>query len=833
MPGFEQVHVGSLCRPAGVGRRFAISLSTALLSSAVLISPASAQSEDAQVREVYSEIIVTARKRQESILTVPVVVTAISDEKLNRLQVTDIADLPKLVPGLVLGQQLLSIGTLITIRGVGTSASDPGVDQSVSLNIDGLSLSQGLAFSSGMFDLGQIEVLKGPQALFYGKSSPGGVVSMRTADPTDEFELIARAGYEFEGDEGRGELIVSGPLGETLKGRLAGMYAAGKGYFVNNAVAAGFGAKDPTYRREPRPRNYLLRGTLLWDPSDRFNARLKVNMVRDRAIDAETAQLANCPDGPGQSFGVPFIGGDDCKLDKDLHVVYLDPAAYPGVANNGVPYLLNKQKYGTLEMDYDLTPEISLTSVTGYYDLRSQSMVNTTHTTAAGPTLAVENRFSRRDFTEELRLNSDFKGPFNFMLGGFYQDGRMYDRVTFRGNKTVGFPALITDRSSTVDIKTYSLFGQARWQIMEQLELAGGARWTDETRHLTMFDYPTNSTYAVAVPKNHARNLAPEATLTFTPTEDLTLFAAYKRGYKSGSFTIATPTPPGRDSSFGDERVEGGEIGLKSRLLDRQVLLNLAVYDYRYKGLQVGAIEPHVNGVPIIRTVNAGSARTHGVDFDVSYRPNEIDGLSLNASVNWNRGRYKTLNNVPCYTGQTVTQGCSELFVPSANQAAPGPVGAIQLNGQYGLYSAQDLSDTPMIRAPEWQATFGFDYEFPIGSDLKMVVANNNQYSTRFATFLAVGRPGEDNYQRSFIKSDISLALSSDDDRWEIALIGKNITDKLTASNCSASNFAGGGALGSPITGGTMSGPAGFSEKGCYTERGRSAWVRLTFRPEI
>jgi len=821
----------------------------ALLGQAAVVSlglavPGHAQSpEDAQgssARSDEGDIIVTARKRQESILKVPVVVTAVSQEKLERLQTTEIADIPRLVPGLVLGQQMLAIGTLVSIRGVGTSASDPGVDQSVSLNIDGLSLGNGLAFSSGMFDLGQIEVLKGPQALFYGKSSPGGVISLRTADPTDEVELIARAGYEFEGDEGRGELIFSGPLGETLKGRLAGMYSKGKGYFRNNAVAApGFGGQTPTNRREARPTNYIVRGTLLWNPSDTFDARLKVNLVRDRGEgNPETAQLANCPDGAGQSFGIPFIGGDNCKLDRDLHNIYMDPAAYPGVegmgplSNGGVPFLLTKQRYGTLELNYDLSPEIGLTSVTGYYDLGSKSLVNSFHTTAAGPTLTTENRFKRRDLTEELRLTSDFAGPVNFMLGGFYQDGRLVDRVTFRGNVLLGFPARITDRSSTVDIKTYSLFGQARWKIAPELELAGGARWTDETRRLAMFDFATKAAYATGVPKVHASNIAPEATLTYTPTDDLTLFAAYKRGYKSGSFSIAVPSAPGENKSFGDERVEGGEIGLKSRLLDRQILLNLAAYDYRYKGLQVGSIEPTAGGgIPVVRTVNAGSARTYGVDFDVAYRPQGIEGLGLNASINWNHGRYTKLDNVPCYTGQTVAQGCSLAFTPSANQTAPGPAGAIVVDGKYGFNFAQDLSGTRLVRAPDWQATFGFDYEFPVGSNLKAVVANNNQYSSKFATFLAVGRPDADNYQSKFLKSDLSFTLKEANDRWEVALIGKNITDKITSSACSATNFAGGGLQGSPITGGTISGPAGFAEKGCYTERGRSVWVRLTFRP--
>ena len=167
------------------------------------------------------DIIVTARKRQESILKVPVVVTAISNDSLENVQVTQVTDLPRLVPGLVIAGNLLSIGPQVTIRGVGTSSFDPGVDQSISLNIDGLSLGQGLAFGSGMFDVGQVEVLKGPQALFYGKSSPGGVISLRTADPTDDVEVIGRASYEFEAREWRGEFIASGPLSDTFKARLA------------------------------------------------------------------------------------------------------------------------------------------------------------------------------------------------------------------------------------------------------------------------------------------------------------------------------------------------------------------------------------------------------------------------------------------------------------------------------------------------------------------------------------------------------------------------------------------------------------------------------------
>src|SRR5579862_2122787 len=182
------------------------------------------------------EVIVTARKRAESLHDVPVTETAIAPQTLENLQITDITDLPDLVPGLVTGHSLLSIGTMVSIRGVGTSSNDPGIDQSVSLNLDGLSLQQGLAFNAGTFDLGQIEVLKGPQELFFGKGSPAGVISLRSADPTDQKELIATAGYEFEAINPRAEFIISGPVTDTLKLRLATMYSASEGYFHNNAV---------------------------------------------------------------------------------------------------------------------------------------------------------------------------------------------------------------------------------------------------------------------------------------------------------------------------------------------------------------------------------------------------------------------------------------------------------------------------------------------------------------------------------------------------------------------------------------------------------------------
>lgn len=849
-------------------------------------APATAGNTSTQVDEQSAEpafptaeILVTARKRQESILKVPVVVTALSQQQITDVQLTQVTDLPRLVPGLIIGANLLSVGPQVTIRGVGTSSYDPGVDQSISLNIDGLSLGQGLAFGSALFDVAQVEVLKGPQALFYGKGSPGGVISLRTADPGLEREVIARASYEFEAREKRGELILSEPLTSTLGIRVAGAYSDADGYFRNAAVPVLSTGATAGYKREPQPRSFVVRGTLLWKPSTAFSARMKVNHAYDRSIYAEQWQAKSCPDG-NQSFGfgsgvpgtgipaapnfltpvdpIPFLGGDNCKLDRNVNHVYLNPANFPGITSNGVPFLRNEQNFGTLDLNYSLTPEVSLNSTTAYYKLNSSSLVNANQSAPAAGFLAVTNRFSRREFTQELRLESDFRTPLNFMLGAFYQDGRIYDRVRFLRNTAYGFlsPAIVgadilnDDRASTVDIKTYSLFGQLRYKLTDALELAGGVRWADETRDLSVYDFQGDYdlTPFLPRPRVHSSTFSPEATLTYTPNDDLTFFGSYKKGYKSGSFAVAVPAGPIRNSAgqvigandpaFDDEEVHGYEIGAKARLFDRALSTNLAFYDYRYRGLQVGGIEPNVGGSPIIRTVNAGRARTYGIDFDIAYRPPGIDGLNINASINWNHGRYLELDNIPCYEAQTVAQGCNVLFVPfpataapgQNSQVAPGP-GAVVVNGQSGYYTAQDLSGTRLIRSPEWAANFGFDYEMPVGSGLNLRLTNNNQYSAKYPTFLALGRPNGDNYQDSFVKIDASIALRDADDRWEVALVGKNLTDKVTASNCSAGNFAGGNIIGGSVTGGTTSGPVGFSEVGCFSEAGRAVYLRLTVKP--
>jgi iron complex outermembrane receptor protein len=798
-----------------LGTLISLAATISSLNAAHAQTRTSTQAAESASTSELQEVIVTARKRNESILNVPVVEQAIPQATLERLQVTELTDLPKIAPGLNFGRSLLSIGTLVSIRGIGTASQDPGVDQSVSLNIDGLSLGNGLAFNSGLFDVGQIEVLKGPQALFYGKSSPGGVIAIRTADPTDQLEVIGRGGYEFESVNPRGELIVSGPVTDTLKLRLAGMYSSADGYFNNVATALpGTGALTPTDKHSPDSTDYQLRATALWTPLSQLIARLKVNFVHDRAINAESSQCTDAPTGTTVPNFPPLLAPGSCQpLGRTERLVFLDPTAFPAALNNGVPFLQTNQVYGTLDLTYMASENLTLTSTTGYYNLSSESLVNPTESSFAGPFLGVNNRFHRHEITEEVRANSDFKGPVNFTLGALYEDGSLTDHVTVAGNGAYKLPPILVDGINAVDIKTRSVFGQARWNIIERLELAGGLRWTDEKRDQNPFNVLKEQPTSVPVPEIHSKRYSPEVTLTYRPTDDLTTFAAWKQGFKSGSFSIATPVTAGTNNSFNDEKANGGEVGLKSRWLERQLAVNVAAFYYNYSGLQVGVISPPANGIPVIQTVNAATARTYGVDFDAAYHPIAVQGLTLNAAVEWNHGRYLKFTNAPCWGGQLVSEGCNQSFNPTA-----------------GVYTAQNLSGTPLIRAPQWQANLGFDYEVMVRNSYTLVFSNSNELSSRYVTFLAVGRPNNDNYQGSFAKVDLSLALRAPNNLWELAVIGKNVNDRITSGNCNAAPLLTGAVLATPYGGATRS-PFGIDPVQCFPDPGREVWLRLTVRP--
>ncbi|MDQ4420371.1 TonB-dependent receptor [Sphingobium sp. DEHP117] len=811
------------------------------------VMPAAAQSEQGSGD---GEIIVTARKQQESVLRVPVVEQVLTADAIERFQIRDVQDISTRIPGLASGSTIGSIGEQMSLRGVGSNSLDQGVDQSVSLVIDGLQLTHGLAFRAAAFDLQQVEVLKGPQALYFGKNTTAGLISFQTADPGKELEVKANASYEFETREKRGEFVISTPINETLGVRVAALYSNLDGDLKNIAFAQPrFGGKNPRYSRLGGGRSHLVRLTTLWKPTDNFTARLKANFTKDKFRYGSTLQLASCPDGTGPIGGAPwnfFSPAEDCKFDKKITIIDFDPAAFRGVRNNGVPFHTLRQNFGSLELNYDLSSQLSLTSLSGFYDAKGDASVNATSASYAAPAFLVDTRFRRREFTQELRLASDFDGPLNFTAGTFYQKGKISNDFLLLGNQSFLlsdlvpiFPAVpilppeLVKGKSTIDIDSISFFGQLRWQATDKLEIAAGARWQNERRKLHVLDRFTNTRVALKPGSDHigSKNWSPELTLTYLATDDLTVFAAAKRAYKSGSFSIVVPGNPGEDKSFGDERVTGGEGGIKARLMDRALSLNVAGYYYRYDGLQTGVNELQKNGLPVVRTINAGKADIHGVDLELNYRPPAVEGLSLSLVANWNKTKFLKLNNVPCYGGQLISQGCTQQWAPAPDPTnAPGAILDPAGSGRIGYYTSQDLRGIPFVRAPEWRINFGFAYEAGLANGKRLIFANENQYSSSYITVVSDPATRPQVRQSEALKVDLSLTLYGSDDRWSVGLAGKNLTDKLRPGFCSTQHSAGAAAFSTLIAGGTTRNVGGEDELACSAALGRSVAVRIGFK---
>ncbi len=780
-------------------------IATLGLGLALEASPAMAQAME--------EIIITARKREESILRVPVVATAFTQETLEKFQTHNLYSVANRVPGFVMGESVGTVGIQASLRGIGPTSQTATVDQSVSLNIDGLALTQGYAFTAGMFDVAQVEVLKGPQALFHGKNSTAGVISLRSADPTDEFELMVRGGFEFEAEEKLAEMVISGPVTDTLGLRLAARFSDQEGYFRNNGQPIpGLGNLPPRHRKFAPRESWIVRGTALYEPNDRYQARLKLNLSDDQMVGSGgDGQIVFCPDGTSgvPPLNIPFIGDSDCRLNRYTQLGDFDPAFWPGVRNNGVPFLDSSQAFGTLEQNMEVTPELTLTALTGFYDIEQDNLIRGSG--SSNPTIAADFTFENRQYTQELRLTSNYAdSPVNFMVGGFYQDGEITVVNRLRANTALGLPPMLQHGRHQVDIRSVSLFGQLLWQVTDEVEIAAGARWTDEERKHRLVNFLTGSEVDLLVPRISSDNVSPELSITYTPSDNLTFFGAYRQGFKSGSFNTVAVIGANTRADFDDEKAEGGELGIKALLLDGSMMLNLAGYRYRYSNLQVGANELTEDGGILLRTINAASARVEGVDFDITYTPPQLANLSLHGALNYNRSRYTNFGNAPCGNGQTIAEGCNQLLNPAT-----------------GRFTSQDLAGRQLVRAPDWTATFGFDYETPVGDDLVLAFGTTTRYSDDFYTNLVGLR---DYRQSSYFKTSANVALRSADNKWELAVIGNNITNELTAALCSNSNTRNGTIFGGQLAGGPQKGPAGSDELGCVAERGREIWVRLTWR---
>lgn len=370
-------------------------LSTISISSFGFCSSAMAQGgADAEYRSD-DVIIVTASKREQTLQDTPISVSVTSAEAIERSQVRDILDLQTLVPSLRVGQLRSSANTNFIIRGFGNGAGNVGIEPSVGVFIDGVYRSRSAAQIGDLPNIQRVEVLRGPQSTLFGKNASAGIISIITQEPRFEFGGSIEASYgNYDAVVVKGD--VTGPISEKIAFSLAGNYNRRDGY-----------AHDVRLNDDVNNRNrYGIRGQLLFEASD----SLKFRLIGDYdKIDEECCSVANVFNGPTGAIVNFLAGGTGIDAGAPYsYNVYSNFASENKIRNYGI----------SLQGDYEVG-NFSLTSITAYRKVDSYDNQDVDFT--AADLIGLGSTGVKIDtFTQELRLASDFDGPINFLVGGFY-----------------------------------------------------------------------------------------------------------------------------------------------------------------------------------------------------------------------------------------------------------------------------------------------------------------------------------------------------------------------------------------------------------------------------
>ena len=749
--------------------------------------PAMAQGEAAPAGMGGDEIIVTARRQAETLLDVPVAVTALSQNDISRYASSDLTRVGQIAPQVEIYTGGEGSGGAFSIRGINTNTDDPGFEQSVGIVLDGAPISRGYILALGLYDIKQVEILKGPQALFFGKNSPAGVINVTTAGPGDHLAGYVKGGYEFRAKERYIEGAIGGPLSDTLGIRIAARASDMDGWVKNHArplvdpsspVTVGPGNEvilpGASDRDTPATRNLGIRGTLVWSPNADVTSTLKLQYGDLKSNVAANFERV-CAKGQEHPFNIAtgqFDTQSDCKLNRRRAVSDI-PALYnrgtPDGWDSGKPFNRVKTFLGTWANSISFG-SLNLDLTTAYYSIKRVGRDNDSGT--------IFSEFSggtnedTKNFSQEVRLASDFEGPLNFTIGGFYEHNKRSQYGQLRLFAVPPDPRngsyQTSEKQAFTKGETFSLFGQARFNLTPDLELAGGVRWTKEKKRARQANTFVNCYYTAVCGAGDAflgegdflltsfsdDNFSPEATLTWKIDNTQTLYAAFKTGYKSGALSnpiILTPQPAGltRDQyedSFATkpEKARGGEIGYKANLFNGRLRAEIVAYYYKFADLQLSSFNSETVSYSLL---NAASAKQKGIEAQFNFKA--TDGLQLRLAAGYNSLKFGKFDSAPCYAFETEAQGC---------------VGGVQ-----------DFSGRQLYRAPKFSSTMGASYDFDINADMRLGLDLDAKYSS---SYYAQENFNPSSHQKSFWLLNAGVKVYSSDDRWELAFIGRNLTNE-------------------------------------------------------
>ena len=552
--------------------------------------------------QTLEEVVVTARRRDEAIQNVPVTVNVFTEQAIESAGIESPRDFVAMVPNMTLVEVQNVGNSFITIRGISQARNS---EPSVAVLVDGVLETNPYQFDQELTDIREIEVLKGPQGAVYGRNAIGGAILIHTVDPSDHFSGAARVGVG-NGTSEKAQVAVSGPIDSagTLKVRASLNYYNTDGYRQN----AFLDRKADPYR------DYSGRLRLLWKPSEQWSADLRALFDRVETTAFYYIIPRNLEANPFASFTTPPNANDVTSAIQNSNL---------GTDNRDVADVALKFDFnlgpGTLTAvsDYNRTKEIDTGDAYDFRPITASIAYNCPPCflgprpppTAAqgGPFDLSQSQFiDVTTYSQELRFTSSKIGGFSWIAGAYYVHTERFISTDNLFDRGAGIPAVyetprvdpanpyatntnITFLSDSQNNNAWAVFGDGTYEFTKQLELDAAIRYDEDQRQNTTrtpTQFLPDSTAKTGEVRKHTFDAAqPKGTLRYKPTDNLTLYGGWSRGFRSGGFNQTGVGAVAQASGnlgvhdlFNAEIAETWEVGLKSQFLDRRLGANLALY---------------------------------------------------------------------------------------------------------------------------------------------------------------------------------------------------------------------------------------------------------------
>ncbi|MCY7280309.1 MAG: TonB-dependent receptor [Sphingomonas bacterium] len=680
------------------------------------------------------EIVVTARRTEETLQRVPSAISAFNERTLDRIQATDTTGLQGAVPNLNIVQgRGSSNATNIFIRGIGQPDALQTFDPAVGVYVDDVYLSRIRGNQLDLLDLERIEVLRGPQGTLYGKNTIGGAIKFVSRKPGRDFRAngtISLGSYDQIDLKG----AASGPITDTLAVGFAVMRSKRDGFVKDNFRSERYNDKDSVGGR----------AAVAFTPSDTVRLDLSADYSRDDASLNVGRPLNNL---------TTFSGGT---------LVVSNPVGsgsynWRGRTTPGLPNSTELRHWGTsATLAVDLTEALTFKSISAYRNLKTNDYIDIDATQYEVGDVFVGVRQHQTSQEFQLAYAGD---KLSGVAGLYYLDERVKSHQEAYADDLLG-PAFLNSRFlRTVDdslkTRSYAAYANASYEIVPDVRLSAGLRYTRETKDYfrttsTFFSLLPgfNSTYVFTPPRGKWTDTSPMASIDWQALPNLMLYARVSKGFKSGGFNGRANTA-GESTEYDPETALSYEAGFKSRIASR-LTLNGSIFTSTYKDFQArvsGIDDDPVTGIPTpkLSVLNAGKLRINGAELEAAWTP--ATGLLIDSQIGYLDAEYKEFDDV-----------------------------------RFTVFGGSRAFQTPAF-APKWTARFGAQYAVELGNSGAITIGAQTRYKSRTAlavdNTLTNSRTEIDGlFQKGYWVHDARIVYETENKHFALGLYGNNLANR-------------------------------------------------------